>query len=197
MLEYQRPLTIFMPASDASIFPASDMSSRAFSQHRWTSDIKVAGAGRGLTNRVYRRMRILARAITAASAPVAVFRGELVPGQMCSCRGVLKSPEGLELLAADVVALWVASGNEYGGTLEDVNVGGVYALCWIIRRGAARVRLTGAAPCDPEVVETRTVETRLFACRLSAVREWRRVPGAVLSSGKSLSSASGSVSDSV
>ena len=197
MLEYQRPLSIFMPASDASIFPASDMASRAFSQHRWTSDIKEAGAGRRLTNRVYRRMRILARAIKAASAPVAVYRRELVPGQMCSCRGVLKSPGGLQLLAADVVALWVASGDEYGGTLEDVNVGGVYALPSIIRRGAARVSLTGAAPCHPEVVETPTVETRLFACRLSAVRERRRVPGAVSSSGKSLSSASGSVSDSV
>jgi len=197
MLEYQRPLTIFMPSSDASIFAASDMSSRAFSQHWWTSDIKVAGAGRGLTNRVYRGMRILARAIKPASAPVAVFRRELVPGQMCSCRGVLKSPGGLELLAADVVAVWVASGDEYGGTLEDVNVGGLYALPWILHQGAARVRLTGAAPCDPEVVETRTVETRLFACRLSPVRERRRVPGAVWSSGKSLSSASGSVSDSV
>jgi len=89
---------------------------------------------------------------------------------MCSCRGVLGSAGGLELLTADVVALWVASGDEYGGTLEDVNVGGVYALPWIIRRGAAEVRLTGAAPCDLEVVETRIVETRLFACRLSEVR---------------------------
>jgi len=197
MLEYQCPLTIFMPASHASIFPEPDMSSGAFSQHWWTSDIKVAGAGRGLTNRVYRRMRILARAFIAASAPLAVFRRELVPGQMCSCRDVLKSPGGLELLAADVVALWVASGDEYGGTLEDVNVGGVCALPWIIHRGAARIHLTGAAPCDPEVVETRKVETLLFACRLSAVRERRRVPGAVSSSGKSLSSPSGSVSDSV
>jgi len=100
-------------------------------------------------------------------------------------------------LTADVVALWVASSDEYGGTLEDVNVGGVYALPWIIRRGAAGVHLTGAAPCDPEVVETRTVETRLFACRLSAVRERQLVPGAVSSSGISLSSVSGSVSDSV
>ena len=78
-----------------------------------------------------------------------------------------------------VVALWVASGDEYGSTLEDVKVGGVYALPWIIRRGAVRVRRTGAAPCDPEVVETRTVETRLFACGLSADGERRRVPGAV------------------
>jgi len=95
------------------------------------------------------------------------------------------------------VTLWVASSDEYGGTLEDVNVGGVYTLPWIIRLGAGGVRLTGAAPCDPEVVETRTVETRVFACCLSAVREWRRVPGAVSSSGMSLSFASGSVSDSV
>jgi len=91
----------------------------------------------------------------------------------------------------------VASGDEYGGTLEHVHIGGVYALPWIIRRGAAGVRLTGAAPCDPEVVETHAVETRVFACRLSAVRERRRVPGAVSLSGMSLSSESGSVSDSV
>jgi len=116
---------------------------------------------------------------------------------MCSCRGVLGPAGGLELLTADVVALWVASSDEYGGTLEDVNVGGVYALPWIIHSGGAGVRLTGAAPCDPEVVETRTVETQLFACRLSAVHERRRVPGAVSLSGISLSSVSGSVSDSV
>ena len=90
-----------------------------------------------------------------------------------------------------------ASGDEYSGTLEDVTMGGVYALPWIIRCGAAGVHLTGAAPCDPEVVETRTVETRLFACRLSAVGQRRGVPGALSSSGISLSSASGSVSDSV
>jgi len=84
MFEYQRPLTIFILASDASIFPASDMLSRAFSQERWTSDIKLAGAASGLTNRVYWRMRVLARIITAASAPLAIFRRELVPGQMCS-----------------------------------------------------------------------------------------------------------------
>ena len=89
---------------------------------------------------------------------------------MCSYRRVLRSAGGLELLTADVVALWVATGNEYGGTLEDVNVGGVYAIPWIIRRGAAGVRLTGAAPCDLEVLETGTVETQLFACPLSAVR---------------------------
>jgi len=197
MFKYQRPLTNFRLTSDALIFPASDMSSRAFSQDLWTSDIKVAGAGIGLTNRVYRRMRVSARIITSASAPMAIFRRDLVPGKMCSCHSVLGSAGGLELVTAHVVALWVASGDEYGGTLEDVNVGGVYALPWIIGRGAAGVRLTGAARCDPEVVETRTVETRLFACPLSAVRERRRVPGAVSSSGISLSSASGSVSDSI
>jgi len=84
MFEYQYPLTIFMLPSDVSTFPASDMSSRAFSQERWTSDIKVAGAGSGLKNRVYWRMRVLARFIIAASAPVAIFPRELVPGQMCS-----------------------------------------------------------------------------------------------------------------
>jgi len=141
-------------------------------------------------------MRVLARVITSASAPMAIFRRDLVPGKMWSCHGVLGSAGRLELLTADIVAL-LASGDEYGGTLEDVNVGGVYALHWIIRRGAAGVRLTCAAPWDLEVVETRTVETRLFACRLSAVRERRQVPSAVSSSRISLSSASGSVSDSV
>jgi len=197
MFKYQPRLTHFKLPSDPSIFPASDMSSRAFSQDLWTSDIKVAGAGIGLTNRVYRRMRVLARVITSASPPRAIFRRDLVPGKMCSCHGVLESAGRLELLTADIVALWVASGDEYGGTLEDVNVGGVYALHWIIRRGAAGVRLTCAAPCDLEVVETLTVETRRFACRLSAVRERRQVPSAVSSSRISLSSASGSVSDSV
>jgi len=70
----------------------------------------------------------LARVITSDSAPMAIFRRDLVPGEMCSCRGVLGSAGGLELLTADVVALWVASGDEYPGTVEDVNVGGVYAL---------------------------------------------------------------------
>jgi len=130
-------------------------------------------------------MRILGRAITAASAPMAVFRHELVLDRMCLCCGVLKSPGGLEPLTADVVVLWAASGDEYGDTLEDVNVSGVYALPWIIHHKAARVRLTGTARCNPQVVETGIVETCLFACRLSAVRERRRVPGAVLSSGKS------------
>ena len=95
------------------------------------------------------------------------------------------------------MALWVASGHENRGTLEDVNVCGVYGLPWIICLEAAGVRLTGVAPCYPEVVETPTVATRLFACPVSAVRERRRVPGAVSSSGISLPSASGCVSDSV
>jgi len=80
--EYQRPLTLFMLATDGAIFAASDISTRAFSQTRWTSDINTAGAGRGFTNRVSHRIRVLARTITAATAPVAVFGRELVSGQM-------------------------------------------------------------------------------------------------------------------
>jgi len=80
--EYHRPLTILMLGTDGSILPASDMSSRACSQTRWTSDINTAGAGRGFTNRVYHRIRVLARTITAASAPLAVFRRGLESGQM-------------------------------------------------------------------------------------------------------------------
>jgi len=157
---------------------------------------QIASTGSGLTNRVYWRMRVLAHIIRAASAPVVIFRRELVRGQMCSCCSIVGSPGGLELRTPDVVTLGVASGNEYGGTLVDVNGGGVYALPWIIGRGAAGGRLTGAAPCDPERVKTRTVETWVFACRMSAVREWRRVPCTVSSSGMSLSSSYGSVSDS-
>jgi len=78
-----------------------------------------------------------------------------------------------------------------------VNVGGVYILPWIMCRGPAGVRQTGATACHPEVVETRTVETWLFACCLSAVRVRRPVPDKVSSSAISLLSASGSVSDSV
>ena len=51
--EYQRPLTIFMLATNGSIFPVSDMSSRAFSQTRCTLDINTVGAVRGFTNSVY------------------------------------------------------------------------------------------------------------------------------------------------
>jgi len=64
----------------------------------------------------------------------------------------------------------VASGDEYRATLDDGSTGGVYALPGVIRPRAAGVRLTSAASCEPEVVETRTVDTRLFVC-LSAVRD--------------------------
>jgi len=79
--EYQSPLTIFMVSIDGSMFPALDMSSRGLGQTRWTSDINTAGAGRGFTNRVYHRIRVLAHTITAVLVPVAVFRPELVSGQ--------------------------------------------------------------------------------------------------------------------
>jgi len=183
MFNYQRPLTNFKHASNASIFPLLDLSSRAFSQDRWTSDIKAADAGIGLTNRVYQSMRVLAPVITSASAPMALFRRDLVPRKMSSSCGIHRSVERLEVLTADVVGPWVASGDKYSGILEDVNIGGRYALPWIIHRGAAVVGLTGAGPCDPQEVETRTFETAFFTCRLFSVRERRPVPAAVLSSG--------------
>jgi len=73
-------------------------------------------------------MRVLGRLIRSASAPIPIFRSNFVPGKMCSCRGVLRSAGGLDHLTADVVALRVASGDEYRRTLEDVNVGRVYVL---------------------------------------------------------------------
>jgi len=101
------------------------MSLRTFSQKVCTSNIKVAGAGSELTNSVYRRMRFLARVITATPASVVIFRHELVPrqrGSSCRCLVLLG---GLELLTTEVVTVWVTCGNEYGGILEDVNAGGV------------------------------------------------------------------------
>jgi len=58
----------------------------------------------------------------------------------------------------------VASGDEYLARLDDGSTGAVYALPAVIRPGAAGVRLTSAASCDPEVVDTRTVDTLLFVC---------------------------------
>jgi len=57
------------------------------------------------------RMRVMACVITSPSAPMAIFRHDLVPGKMGSSRGLLGSAGGLELLTEDVVALWVASGD--------------------------------------------------------------------------------------
>lgn len=130
------------------------------------------------------------------SAPVAVFRRQLGPGQMCSCRGELKSLGGLQLLTAEALALWVASGNEYGVTSQDVKACGVYTVPWIILRGQVRVRLTDARAGNPELVETRTGETCLFACHLCAFPELPPVPGAESSSWKPLSAASSFVPDS-
>ena len=115
-------------------------------------------------------MRALARVTTAASTPVAVFRRDGVFSKMCSLCGVLDPPAGLELLSPDVVTLRVASGDGYRATLDDRSTGGVYALLGTTRPRAAGVRLTRAASCDPDVVETRTVDTRLFVCP-SAVRD--------------------------
>ena len=60
----------------------------------------------------------------ARSAPVTIFRRELLPNQL-SCRGVVMWPAGLELLIPDVVALRVPSGDENLGALDDGNVGGL------------------------------------------------------------------------
>jgi len=73
-------------------------------------------------------MRVLACSIRSPLAPVAIFRCDLVPDKMCTCCAELGFAGRLECLTAEVVALWVASGHEYGGTWEDVNVGGVDTL---------------------------------------------------------------------
>jgi len=78
---------------------------------------------------------------------------------MASAGGVLDLPAGLELLTSDVVALSVASGDEYRATLDDGSTAGVYALPGVIRPRAGGIGLTSAASCDPEGVETRTVDT--------------------------------------
>ena len=116
-------------------------------------------------------MRALARVTTAASTPLAVFRRDKVFSKMCSWCGVLDSPAGLELLSPDVVALWVASGDGYHTTLDDRSTGGVYALPGTTRPRAAGVRLTCGTSCDPEVVETCTVDARLFVCPSASVTD--------------------------
>ena len=70
-------------------------------------------------------MRVLACVIMSAWAAIARFRGDLVPCKISSCLGILGSGGGLELLTADVVALWLASRFEYNSILEEVNVGGL------------------------------------------------------------------------
>ena len=77
---------------------------------------------------------------------------------------------GLTLLTPAVVALSVARGDEYRATLGDGSTGGLYALPGVIGPRAACVHLTTAAPFDPEVVETLTVDTRSVVCS-SAIRD--------------------------
>ena len=88
---------------------------------------------------------------------------------MASECSLLYSPALLELLTPDVMARLVASGDEYQATLEYGSTSGVYARLGLLRFRASGVRLTSAASCDPEVVETHPVDTQLFVC-LSAVR---------------------------
>jgi len=83
---------------------------------------------------------------------------------MSSECGVVDSLAGLELLTPELVALSVASRDEYRATLDDQSTRGVYALPGVIRPRAGGVHLTSAASCDPEVVATPTVNTRLFVC---------------------------------
>ena len=87
-------------------------------------------------------MRVLTKAIMSVLALVAIFHRNLVHGKICSCCGVLGSLRGLQPLTVHVVALWVASGNESSGTLEDVNVSGVYISKNIALHSVRSVRLT-------------------------------------------------------
>jgi len=115
-------------------------------------------------------MRAEACVTTAASTALAVFRPDWVPGQISSKCWIRDSQAGLELLTPDVVALCVSSGDEYRATLDDGSSGRVYPLPGVIRTRDAAVRLTSATSYEPEVVETRTVITRLFLSSL-AVRD--------------------------
>jgi len=115
-------------------------------------------------------MRPLARVPIAASTPVLVFRRDWVPSQISSQCGVLYSPTGLEHLTDDVVAVSLASGDDYRATLDDGSTGGVYPLPGVIRPRAAGVCLTSAASREREVVETGTVDTPLVVCS-SAFRD--------------------------
>jgi len=153
-----------MFSSDTYIFPASAIESSALTQAPCTSDVKVIGPGSGSTNRVYQRMRAWAPVTTSVSTPLAVLCRDWVPGQMSSECDLLDSPAGLELLTPEIVALGVASRDEYRATLDDGSTGGVYALPGVIRPRAVGLRLTSAASCDPEVFQTCTVDTRLFLC---------------------------------
>ena len=83
---------------------------------------------------------------------------------MCPCHGGLRSPEGVEELTPNIVALCVANGDGYCDRLDDEFAGGAYTPLRIIPPRAERVRLTNAAFCDPEVVEIRTVDTWLWDC---------------------------------
>ena len=56
----------------------------------------------------------------------------------------------------------MASGAEYRATLDDRGTGGAYALPGTTSPRAAGLHLTSATTCDPEMVETRTVDTGVF-----------------------------------
>src|SRR5713101_1126404 len=83
------PLTRLTLSSDGRISIVSEMSCNACVQIIWTLDVKVTTSGRGLSNRVYLRIRDLARSNTAPSAPVTWLRREMAPEEYIACRGVL------------------------------------------------------------------------------------------------------------
>ena len=158
-------LTIFIVSSDASISPASDIWLSGFSQARCTWDVKATRPASQATNRVYQRMRALARVTTATSTPVAVFCHDGGFSRMCLSCGVLDPSTGLELLSPHVVTLWVSSKDGYRATLDYWSTGRVYALQGTTRPWGAGVCLTRAATCDPDVVEIRIVNQWLFVVR--------------------------------
>ena len=116
-------------------------------------------------------MRALACITPASSTSLGVLRPDWVHTQMSSECGVPDSPAGLELLTPDLVALRVASGDEYRPTLDDESTGGVNALLGAIRTRIPGVRLMSTASYDAEVVETGTVDTQLSLCS-SPVHHW-------------------------
>jgi len=124
-----------------------------------------------------------------------VFRRQLITCRTDTVPLVLGSPGGLELLIPDCVVLGTPSGDEYRATLDDGNVAGHKGLPGGMVTGAAGVRGTIAASCEPELVEIRTVLGRLFPCVSSNHGPRRRL--GVFSSAPPRFAPSGSVSSSL
>ena len=121
---YPSKLTCLTLSSEGSIFPASEISSRALPQSMYTCDVKVTAFGSGSLKRVHLSIRVIACSNIAHLGSVTVFRLDSIAGQI-PCHGVSGSPTGLELLTADAAALPMPSGDEYCPMLDDGNVGGL------------------------------------------------------------------------